>query len=189
MRVRAHKINLNGCHQQKHTGLVALLDEESSRPAGTDATLLEKFHTHQKHPHYIFTKQAVMSSFGVVHYAGNVRPVVRRMTLPPRRSPVSRVRVRHGCFSCDHAGHVRHSRLLAQEPRRAQPRRGQHVCPVQEPAADAVLPTGRGACGHARRQADRQDAQKGAASDVCRQSVSGACPPPPAGTCADVYAM
>ena len=68
---------------QKHTGLIALLDDESSRPTATDAALLEKFHTHQKHPHYVFTKQSVLSSFGISHYAGTVRSLTDRVQQTP----------------------------------------------------------------------------------------------------------
>ena len=58
--------------RQRHTGLLALLEEDSGRPTATDATLLEKFHAHQKHPHYVYSKQTAVTSFGVAHYAGTV---------------------------------------------------------------------------------------------------------------------
>uniref|UniRef100_A0A4W3GIY0 Myosin motor domain-containing protein n=1 Tax=Callorhinchus milii TaxID=7868 RepID=A0A4W3GIY0_CALMI len=53
-------------------GLLALINEESRFPKGTDSTLLEKLHSqHAGNPYY--TKPRVTDhQFGVKHYAGEV---------------------------------------------------------------------------------------------------------------------
>jgi hypothetical protein len=56
----------------KKVGLLALLDEESNFPKGTDTSLLGKFHqNHEKDPNYIKPKTQ-QPHFGVRHYAGDV---------------------------------------------------------------------------------------------------------------------
>ncbi|KJE90748.1 myosin-X [Capsaspora owczarzaki ATCC 30864] len=54
-------------------GLLALLDEESRFPKGTDETLLQKFHErHEKNKYYIKPRLA-KTSYGIRHYAGDVQ--------------------------------------------------------------------------------------------------------------------
>lgn len=58
--------------QQKPLGLLALLDEESNFPKGTDLTLLEKIEkNHGAHPNFEKPKMA-KDAFCVKHYAGKV---------------------------------------------------------------------------------------------------------------------
>jgi hypothetical protein len=62
--------------------VIALLDEESSRPAGTDAALLAGLHSaHGKHPYYAYSKPTQLTSFAILHYAGQARPL--RRPAPP----------------------------------------------------------------------------------------------------------
>lgn len=58
---------------EKKLGLLALLDEESRFPKGTDLTLLAKFHAnHEKNPFYDIQKR-MKSHFIVKHFAGEVK--------------------------------------------------------------------------------------------------------------------
>jgi len=58
---------------KKHTGLLAVIDEEAALANATDKSLLEKFHTNsQKHAHYRFVKTQATTQFGIAHYAGEV---------------------------------------------------------------------------------------------------------------------
>jgi myosin-7 len=53
--------------------LVALIDEESKFPKGTDSSMLEKLNgQHQKNPLYILAKGKKASQFGIKHFAGEV---------------------------------------------------------------------------------------------------------------------
>jgi len=61
-------------NKKKHTGLLAIMDEESGLPNATDATLLEKLHVNQKNQYYVFQQKTNRTHFGVVHYAGDVLP-------------------------------------------------------------------------------------------------------------------
>lgn len=55
---------------KRPTGLLSLLDEESSFPKATDATLLEKFHArHGEHSYYVKPPKRD-TYFGIRHYAG-----------------------------------------------------------------------------------------------------------------------
>lgn len=57
----------------KPMNIMALIDEESKFPKGTDLTLLNKLHkTHGKHANYLQPKSYVSSSFGINHFAGVV---------------------------------------------------------------------------------------------------------------------
>ncbi|XP_069047055.1 unconventional myosin-X [Lepisosteus oculatus] len=57
---------------EKKLGLLALINEESHFPKGTDSTLLEKLHNqHSQNPFYVKPRVAV-HYFGVKHYAGEV---------------------------------------------------------------------------------------------------------------------
>ncbi|XP_053404293.1 unconventional myosin-XVI-like isoform X4 [Mercenaria mercenaria] len=59
---------------EKHTGLLAILDEESSFPKATDKSLATKLHqnTGKKHPGCYKTPRDGGLCFTVVHYAGSV---------------------------------------------------------------------------------------------------------------------
>ncbi|XP_070213118.1 myosin-VIIa-like [Littorina saxatilis] len=57
----------------KPMNILALVDEESKFPRGTDETMLEKLHHHHsKNPHYLKPKAAVNRTFGLNHFAGVV---------------------------------------------------------------------------------------------------------------------
>lgn len=57
---------------EKKLGLLALVNEESHFPKGTDGTLLEKLHSqHSRNQFYIKPRVAV-HQFGIKHYAGEV---------------------------------------------------------------------------------------------------------------------
>ena len=58
---------------EKPLNIIALIDEESRFPKGTDDTLLQKFNQqHSKHSHYIEPKSSVGKQFGIRHFAGDV---------------------------------------------------------------------------------------------------------------------
>ncbi|XP_066536632.1 unconventional myosin-IXb isoform X2 [Hoplias malabaricus] len=58
---------------KKPTGLLYLLDEESSLPHATDSTLLEKFkQQHQENPFFVPTP-VMEPAFVILHYAGKVK--------------------------------------------------------------------------------------------------------------------
>ncbi|XP_063789862.1 unconventional myosin-X-like [Pseudophryne corroboree] len=57
---------------EKKLGLLALINEESRFPKGTDFTLLEKLHNqHANNPHYV-KPRVTENQFGIKHYAGEV---------------------------------------------------------------------------------------------------------------------
>ena len=57
----------------KQMNIIALIDEESKFPKGTDLSCLEKLHKfHSTHRNYIKPKSSAIHSFGLVHFAGNV---------------------------------------------------------------------------------------------------------------------
>eukprot|EP00050_Salpingoeca_kvevrii_P001267 m.166190 g.166190 ORF g.166190 m.166190 type:complete len:2194 (-) comp10335_c1_seq21:224-6805(-) len=58
---------------EKPMNILALVDEESRFPKGTDQSLLQKLHqTHSKDEHYSMPKSRVDPTFGVIHFAGTV---------------------------------------------------------------------------------------------------------------------
>uniref|UniRef100_A0A665TKD2 Myosin X, like 1 n=1 Tax=Echeneis naucrates TaxID=173247 RepID=A0A665TKD2_ECHNA len=67
---------------EKKLGLLALVNEESRFPKGTDFTLLEKLHSrHSTNPYYVKPRLAD-HQFGIKHYAGEVsNPYCKFMTL------------------------------------------------------------------------------------------------------------
>jgi myosin-7 len=53
--------------------IIALIDEESKFPKGTDLSCLEKLHKfHEKHRNYLKPKSSAIHAFGLIHFAGNV---------------------------------------------------------------------------------------------------------------------
>ncbi|KAI3383021.1 hypothetical protein SNEBB_002133 [Seison nebaliae] len=57
----------------KQLNIIALVDEESKFPKGTDDTMLEKLHTiHEKNRNYIKPKSSADKCFGINHFAGVV---------------------------------------------------------------------------------------------------------------------
>lgn len=57
----------------KQLNIMALIDEESKFPKGTDHTLLAKLHkTHGLHRNYLKPKSDINTSFGLNHFAGVV---------------------------------------------------------------------------------------------------------------------
>ena len=57
----------------KSLNIMALIDEESKFPKGTDSTLLNKLHKqHGSNTNYLQPKSSVNSSFGINHFAGIV---------------------------------------------------------------------------------------------------------------------
>jgi myosin-7 len=57
----------------KQMNIIALIDEESKFPKGTDLSCLEKLHKfHGTHRNYIKPKSSAIHAFGLVHFAGNV---------------------------------------------------------------------------------------------------------------------
>jgi myosin-7 len=57
----------------KQLNIMALIDEESKFPQGTDITLLNKLHkTHSQNQNYIKPKSDINTSFGLSHFAGKV---------------------------------------------------------------------------------------------------------------------
>ncbi|XP_025078690.1 myosin-VIIa-like isoform X2 [Pomacea canaliculata] len=57
----------------KPMNILALVDEESKFPKGTDETMLDKLHlNHASHPHYMKPKAQVNRTFGLNHFAGVV---------------------------------------------------------------------------------------------------------------------
>ncbi|XP_041118755.1 unconventional myosin-X [Polyodon spathula] len=57
---------------EKKLGLLALINEESRFPKGTDHTLLEKLHSRHATNHYYVKPRVVDHQFGIKHYAGEV---------------------------------------------------------------------------------------------------------------------
>uniref|UniRef100_A0A7M4FPW2 Unconventional myosin-X-like n=1 Tax=Crocodylus porosus TaxID=8502 RepID=A0A7M4FPW2_CROPO len=58
-------------------GLLALVNEESRFPKGTDSTLLEKLHSQHASNHYYMKPRVTDHQFGIKHYAGEVLYDVR----------------------------------------------------------------------------------------------------------------
>ncbi|KAI4892972.1 hypothetical protein NFI96_021862 [Prochilodus magdalenae] len=58
---------------KKPTGLLYLLDEESSLPHATDDTLLEKFKHHHQESHFFVPTPVMEPAFVILHYAGKVK--------------------------------------------------------------------------------------------------------------------
>ncbi|EEB17358.1 myosin VII, putative [Pediculus humanus corporis] len=57
----------------KQLNIMALIDEESKFPKGTDQTMLAKLHkTHSSHRNYLKPKSDINTSFGLNHFAGIV---------------------------------------------------------------------------------------------------------------------
>ncbi|KAK7597849.1 hypothetical protein V9T40_010074 [Parthenolecanium corni] len=57
----------------KQLNIMALIDEESRFPKGTDTTMLAKLHkTHGFHKHYLKPRSDINTSFGLNHFAGVV---------------------------------------------------------------------------------------------------------------------
>lgn len=57
----------------KPMNIIALIDEESKFPKGTDLSCLEKLHKfHERHRNYLKPKSSAIRAFGLVHFAGNV---------------------------------------------------------------------------------------------------------------------
>ncbi|KAI3378798.1 hypothetical protein SNEBB_000798 [Seison nebaliae] len=58
---------------EKPLNIIALVDEETKFPKGTDLTMLEKLHSnHQRNPDYLLPKSSGDKSFGIRHFAGDV---------------------------------------------------------------------------------------------------------------------
>ncbi|XP_019378232.1 PREDICTED: unconventional myosin-X-like [Gavialis gangeticus] len=62
---------------EKKLGLLALVNEESRFPKGTDSTLLEKLHSQHASNHYYMKPRVTDHQFGIKHYAGEVLYDVR----------------------------------------------------------------------------------------------------------------
>ncbi|XP_069083315.1 unconventional myosin-X-like [Pleurodeles waltl] len=62
---------------EKKLGLLALINEESRFPKGTDSTLLEKLHNQHAGNHYYVKPRVTDHQFGIKHYAGEVHYNVR----------------------------------------------------------------------------------------------------------------
>ncbi|XP_074857772.1 unconventional myosin-X-like [Carettochelys insculpta] len=62
---------------EKKLGLLALVNEESRFPKGTDSTLLEKLHSQHESNHYYVKPRVTDCQFGIRHYAGEVLYDVR----------------------------------------------------------------------------------------------------------------
>ncbi|XP_065527742.1 unconventional myosin-X-like [Lathamus discolor] len=62
---------------EKKLGLLALVNEESRFPKGTDNTLLEKLHSQHMSNHYYIKPRVTDHQFGIRHYAGEVLYDVR----------------------------------------------------------------------------------------------------------------
>ncbi|XP_030309911.1 unconventional myosin-X-like isoform X3 [Calypte anna] len=62
---------------EKKLGLLALVNEESRFPKGTDNTLLEKLHSQHMSNHYYVKPRVTDHQFGIKHYAGEVLYDVR----------------------------------------------------------------------------------------------------------------
>uniref|UniRef100_A0A8C3CXI1 Myosin X n=1 Tax=Cairina moschata TaxID=8855 RepID=A0A8C3CXI1_CAIMO len=62
---------------EKKLGLLALVNEESRFPKGTDNTLLEKLHSQHMSNHYYVKPRVTDHQFGIRHYAGEVLYDVR----------------------------------------------------------------------------------------------------------------
>ena len=57
----------------KSMNIIALIDEESRFPKGTDRSLCDKLHAnHSKNEHFIPRKTDNIINFGIRHFAGNV---------------------------------------------------------------------------------------------------------------------
>ncbi|XP_065177890.1 unconventional myosin-VIIa-like [Sycon ciliatum] len=57
----------------KPLSIIALVDEESRFPKGTDASMLTKLHNnHKSHSHYVKPRSAHNTTFGIIHFAGTV---------------------------------------------------------------------------------------------------------------------
>ncbi|XP_029557863.1 unconventional myosin-X [Salmo trutta] len=57
---------------EKKLGMLALINEESRFPKGTDYTLLEKLHSRHATNHYYMKPRVTDHQFGIKHYAGEV---------------------------------------------------------------------------------------------------------------------
>ncbi|XP_032218012.1 unconventional myosin-VIIa isoform X2 [Nematostella vectensis] len=58
---------------EKPMNFIALIDEESRFPQGTDESFLDKLnYNHKDNKHFVRPKSRVQSQFGVVHFAGTV---------------------------------------------------------------------------------------------------------------------
>ncbi|KAK7939517.1 hypothetical protein WMY93_002843, partial [Mugilogobius chulae] len=62
---------------EKKLGMLALINEESRFPKGTDYTLLEKLHSRHAGNHYYVKPRVTDHQFGIKHYAGEVLYDVR----------------------------------------------------------------------------------------------------------------
>uniref|UniRef100_A0AAV2JXA4 Uncharacterized protein n=1 Tax=Knipowitschia caucasica TaxID=637954 RepID=A0AAV2JXA4_KNICA len=62
---------------EKKLGMLALINEESRFPKGTDYTLLEKLHSRHAANHYYVKPRVTDHQFGIKHYAGEVLYDVR----------------------------------------------------------------------------------------------------------------
>uniref|UniRef100_A0A8C7K1V3 Unconventional myosin-X-like n=1 Tax=Oncorhynchus kisutch TaxID=8019 RepID=A0A8C7K1V3_ONCKI len=62
---------------EKKLGMLALINEESRFPKGTDYTLLEKLHSRHATNHYYMKPRVTDHQFGIKHYAGEVLYDVR----------------------------------------------------------------------------------------------------------------
>uniref|UniRef100_A0A663MYP7 Myosin X n=2 Tax=Athene cunicularia TaxID=194338 RepID=A0A663MYP7_ATHCN len=70
---------------EKKLGLLALVNEESRFPKGTDNTLLEKLHSQHMSNHYYVKPRVTDHQFGIRHYAGEVGVNVTREDLTFRK--------------------------------------------------------------------------------------------------------
>jgi len=80
----------------KPLNILALVDEESKFPKGTDATLLAKQHKHHaNNPNYLRPKSAINMCFGINHFAGVVFYSVNGNCLQYASSLMLVYKVRH----------------------------------------------------------------------------------------------
>lgn len=82
---------------QKHTGLLALLDEASRFPTSTDKSLAQKFHSNhgKKHKTIYIAPRDSGTSFSIKHYAGVVSGTWRNMSVQVNE----RSKLKHSLFS------------------------------------------------------------------------------------------
>ena len=82
----------------KQLNIMALIDEESKFPKGTDTTLLNKLHQqHGSNDNYLQPKSSVNASFGINHFAG----VVFYDTRGEKPAQVSSTHLKCFCFLLD----------------------------------------------------------------------------------------